>query len=134
LSNVDRKTKRKLVKKDPLKSAASNARTAAIKATKKRLRAKRCNYFKPALWKQVDAAAKACQFRTREMVKMLKLQAGGAENFKSITAGTISHWIDNSGYAPKWNQWTLERVEMEGKRVGSVARLGRPRILVSNYY
>lgn len=78
-------------------------------------------------------AAKACQFRTREMAKMLKQQAGGAENFRNITAGTITHWIDNSGYAPKWNQWALERAEKEGKRVESVARLGRPRMLVSDY-
>jgi hypothetical protein len=65
------------------------------------------------------------------MVKLLRLQLGGDVTFKSLTAATVSHWIDNSGDAPKWSQITLERVEKEGKRFDMGKTLGRPRILVS---
>jgi len=65
------------------------------------------------------------------MVKHLKKQAGGEKTFKSLTAATLSHWIDDSGLnGPRWSEKTNSKVKSEGER-NLLHPLGRPRALVS---
>lgn len=135
--------KQKLSKNDPPKpimakssAAAANLNSEMPEALRpkpviKWRWAKWSNWLKPDLWKQIDAAAKSCQFCTKEMVKLLKLQLGGDVTFQHLTAGTILHWIDYSGEALRWGQHTLERVDSQGKQFDSGKTLGWPQMLVS---
>jgi hypothetical protein len=66
------------------------------------------------------------------MIRYLGMQAGGHKTYAALTAGTIAHWVDFSGRAPKWWQNILEKVDLEGKRAIKKT-LGHPHILVSNF-
>jgi hypothetical protein len=93
---TDHVTKRKVSKNDY--SKISPARATGVIGPIQQRRAKHCNWLKPELWKQIDAAARACHFHTQEMVKMLRLQLGGEATFCNLTAGMASlHFFRHSG-------------------------------------
>jgi hypothetical protein len=50
--------------------------------------------------------------------------------YASLAAGTVAHWIDFSGRAPRWREHILEKVKLEGERAVGEKRLGHPRVLV----
>jgi hypothetical protein len=68
------------------------------------------------------------------MISRLRAQAGGDKTYASLAAGTIAHWIDFSGRAPRWQEHILEKVKLEGQRAVGEKRLGRPRVLVSSVH
>jgi hypothetical protein len=114
-----------------LAGAVLSAKAAGSKAIKVRQRQRRTNWFKPETWNAIEQAARICGFRTSDMIRYLRAQAGGHKTYCSLAPGTITKWIDKSGEAPRWYGFVLEKVESCGKRDQSKI-LGRPRVLVSN--
>ena len=101
------------------------------KEAQARQRAERTKWHIEPLWGPIDEAARACNFRTSDMVKRLQRQPGGAR-YKTLTPGTISHWIDRTGPWRKWKDTVLEKVKAGGStRDRTGPPLGRPHILVS---
>ncbi|KAI0352862.1 hypothetical protein OH77DRAFT_1459300 [Trametes cingulata] len=132
---INAKRKRPTLVRDSAVSANSNSASryrvqrSAEKDQKERKRAKRTNWFLPSTWTMIDAAAKACMFRPGEMVKHLQSQLAGKTVFKSLRAGTISHWIDTRGPQRKWKDDVLEKVKVAGARERKGPPLGRRNIM-----
>lgn len=120
-----------------VKAAASGSES---KAAKIRQRHKRTNWFKPETWIVIAEAAKVCRFQTGDMVKYLQAQAGGHEIYRSLAAGTITHWIDRTGRNPKWtdshrkgqNMWKKGTVE-ESRATSSAGEFPRCFIHLNDY-
>ncbi|KAG5649751.1 hypothetical protein H0H81_002178 [Sphagnurus paluster] len=119
---------------DPSISRRKSRKKTTSQSTKGRIlsRASPTNWFSAELWPAIDKAAKICQFRTREMVKMLQSGAGGSV-YTPLQPGTVSHWIarDSTGQSlRKWTDSVVAKVTSGGGRDVMVVRLGRPQAMI----